>query len=184
MHVDTDWVAGMCFAELTRVQQFIKESAWHDKERCFEPVQLPTQRKTATVIDLTAEAMLTQGLRRALAKANPIIVGEESLLSQGRGLGGHNGIALLLDAIDGTSLLEHGLDSWCSAVTVFSPAGGQILASLVAMPSGVRYVATERGAWKLRRQGRGTEKMPLNGPSPQTDLASASVAFYGYRYGR
>lgn len=185
MTPDLKCLVGACAEEMMRVQRSVLDEAWHDPDRCFEPVRLERQGKPAKLVDLFAEASLIAGLRRRLRDFAPLIVfGEESLGLQRDGLSNHKGLAILVDAVDGTRLLEYGWNDWCSAATVFSPATREIVASIVAFPSGVAYFATSEGVGKCRTKGRGIQFGLVSGRPSKVGRANASIAFYGYRMKR
>jgi fructose-1,6-bisphosphatase/inositol monophosphatase family enzyme len=164
-----------CVKALGDTVRFIQRFQWEDAKRCFEPVQMPGQDKEATVIDIAAEAYLSSALRTALRGQDAVVIGEESLVGF---VPSRSGVAVLVDAVDGTRLLRHGWTSWCSAATVWRPETGEILASFVAEPDGVCYFATRGTIGKARLEARRIEFVPMTAPAP---TAGKTCAFYGYK---
>jgi fructose-1,6-bisphosphatase/inositol monophosphatase family enzyme len=172
-----DWTTlKRCVRAMTDTVRFIQRFHWENPKRCFEPVQLPCQEKAATVIDIAAEAHLSSAFRAALHGWDAVVVGEESMAGFASG---HSGLAILVDAVDGTRLLQHGWNNWCSAATVWRQQTGEILASFVAEPDGVCYFATRSRLGKARLMGRQIEFVPMTAPA--TTAGGKSCAFYGYK---
>jgi fructose-1,6-bisphosphatase/inositol monophosphatase family enzyme len=184
MNIHTDQVIESCVKVLLKVQREALELVWQDPMRCFEPIYLENQQKPAAVVDVVAEWRAAEGLRRCLGKVNPLVIGEESLRQGFERLDTHTGLVVLLDAIDGTRLLECGWDDWCSAVTVIDGAQRRIICAVVVLPSGVSYFASPSGAGKLRSRGGTFERQTLSVPSIEPTRSKASIAFYGYRQPR
>lgn len=170
-----------CITELQQIQQDVRDAAWRDPRHAFEPIYLAHERKHAAVIDIFAEWRAIEALLRRLRSLRPLILGEESLHYGFKSLASHTGVVVLLDALDGTRLLEHGWSDWCSAVTVMRPSTAELICSVVLFPSGVAYFATDRGAGKCRRGPSGREFARVSGPSDVASCHDATVAFYGYR---
>jgi fructose-1,6-bisphosphatase/inositol monophosphatase family enzyme len=161
-------------------QRDILECAWSDPTRCFESVYLDAQGKLVKACDLVAEWKAVEMLRSRMNIRDALIVGEESLARMCGALGTQTDLTILLDVIDGTRLLEHGSDGWCSAAVAFLPPTGEIIASVVMLPSGVAYCASAAGAWKCRLRHGAIQVMPLSGPSARRSCGEVSIAFYGY----
>src|SRR5262249_29310071 len=139
MQYDEHYIIEECIRGLTKVQHEIFDTVWQDPRRSFEQIFLGRQRKAAAVVDVVAEWRLAEQLRRSLRKLNLLVIGEESLHNGFGELAGHTGLVALVDAIDGTRLLECGWDGWCSVVTVLAPSLRDIVCAVVAFPSGISY---------------------------------------------
>ena len=135
-------------------------------------------------MDLVAEWEVAEGLTRRLRKHHPIVIGEESLRDGFKPDHHHRGHTVLVDAVDGTRLLEHGWSDWCSAVTVFNSASREIICAVVMLANGVCYFASSERTGKCRRIGRSLDYGEISGASLETSRSAATIAFYGYRPSR
>lgn len=153
--------------------------------------------KPALRIDLDAEDTFERELRshRRQTFKKISFYGEERLDNPNLDLRKEPGTCALVDAIDGTDLLERGLGNWCSAAVFFNPTAPpkrRILASYVAVPSSsvptnyrysdiyystaddIRVVhVTSTKDIKTRRS--------VFGPSKIGSLKKASICFYGQK---
>jgi fructose-1,6-bisphosphatase/inositol monophosphatase family enzyme len=89
-----------------------------------------------------------------------------------------------IDAVDGTDLLSKGLHNWCTAIFFFVP-GHRILASLVGVPSGAVYYASEGGAFKTEAiEGEiRTKELEIEKDQRPRMVRNASICFYGQKAG-
>ena len=165
---------------LRDVQREIREDVQGDAKAAFERITINGLGKQAVVIDITAERSLGRHLRRRLARFDPLVLGEESLRDPGLDLTGLDRLVILVDAIDGTDLLERGFGTWCSAVTMFHPASRRILAAMVALPCGTVYAANERSE-TVKYEPKSAKPILVSGPDTCTGLQDASIAFYGQK---
>ncbi len=111
-----------------------------DPENSFEQLRQTQTGKKLLRLDINAE----DSFQRLLHKyqkgrfASIQVLGEERLRNPDLNLRGRDGVLALVDAVDGTDLVERGLSNWCSGVVFFAPSnrkGKRILASCVAVPT-------------------------------------------------
>jgi len=88
-----------------------------------------------------------------------------------------------IDSIDGTDLMVRGLSNWCTALFVFRP-NDRVIVSLVGMPDGVVYYASEEGAGKLwipkGESNKKSKKLSIHRNRAKR-LENASICFYGQK---
>jgi fructose-1,6-bisphosphatase/inositol monophosphatase family enzyme len=146
-------------------------------------------RKPALRIDLNAEFIIEDAIREwdednGHSLELMEVLGEESLRDPTLNLMGKEGVYALVDAIDGTDLLERGLGNWCTTGVFFRPndiEAKRILAAFVGLPTGEIYYATadDNNASVIRSE----EDPPtgVSGSSGVTSVRDASVCFYGQK---
>ncbi|MDR3548543.1 MAG: hypothetical protein P4M11_09835 [Candidatus Pacebacteria bacterium] len=136
-------------------------------------------RKGMLGLDHTAE---TACRKRFLSKfkENLQFVGEESLSSFARW--NDERYCVLVDMVDGTDLLEMGLNLWCSAIIIFDRLDRRIIGSVIGLPSGEVFHAQEgeNGA-NIRVDDR---DYSVSGCSDVTKLQDARICFYGQKLDR
>lgn len=146
--------------------------------------------KLALAYDILAETWANSELHKRLPRYKPVIVGEEfgdEFLTKALDFSGRDQLIVLLDMIDGTDLFERNLGNWCSAMVFFHPAeqdpAKRIIAAFVALPDEAIYYARRdrAGVSKVQLQSRGNMMASITGPSSVTDIAEASMAFYGQK---
>jgi len=111
------------------------------------------------------------------------VFGEERLRDETLDLTLQSHICVLVDALDGTDLLERGLGNWCCAAVFFYPSGKpgeRIRAAVVGLPSSEIYFASadESSAWVEERVGKRRE---VHGRSGVTALKDATICYYGQK---
>ncbi|MCL4806839.1 MAG: hypothetical protein KJ062_03440 [Thermoanaerobaculia bacterium] len=159
-----------------------------DPDTALEEVSVGKRRKRALRIDTGAEDSFAWKLARYLrgSCSRIEVLGEERLRSPDLNLAGRTGIVALVDAIDGTDLLERGLSNWCCASIFFRPAaapGSRILAAFAGLPDGSVYFATADTDGARVARGPSSQEEGVRGPSRVRRLAMASVYFYGQKLG-
>ncbi len=143
------------------------------------------RRKRALRLDSNAEDTFERELRTYHNGqfANVAFYGEERLRDPSLDLSGSKGITVLVDAVDGTDLVERGLFNWCTASVFFAPsrpAGQRILASFVGLPSGeVYYASADSPIAYVKR--RSQEPVEVKHPSANVNVEDASICFYGQK---
>lgn len=142
--------------------------------------------KEALRVDLDAEDTYEEALHtdRGRAFADILLFGEERLSNPKLDLTAEPGIVALVDAVDGTDLLERNLGNWCCASLFFQPsrpAGSRILAAVVGLPSRTTYyaLATSSEVHVMRKRDGRPER--VHGTSGVESLAAASLYFYGQK---
>jgi fructose-1,6-bisphosphatase/inositol monophosphatase family enzyme len=143
-------------------------------------------KKRALRVDLDAEDNFEEILHTYLNGrfASVSFYGEERLGSQKLDLSSETGIVALVDAIDGTDLLERGIGNWCCASLFFQPSakkGNRIRAAFVGLPNRSVYYASDREEGVFVVRGRQDEAVRAAGPSDVKTLARASMYFYGQK---
>lgn len=175
--------------QIIRVHRFIRRSVAASPAGAFESYFFETSRglKPLTVVDLFAERMFMDIVHTHFGSDRILVLGEESL-REDVDLTNEDRTCVLIDMIDGTDLLQRGFSNWCSAVAVFSPRERRIEGAYVALPNQHLYFATASvpGAWKIPLSDsalRGARARPeaLPGPSPDVDLAHATVCTYAQK---
>lgn len=164
------------------VDQVLADVA-RDPENYLSSVDI--HHKKALRLDLNAEDTFERELRRYHNGQfrNVAFYGEERLRDPSLDLNGRRGVVVLVDAVDGTDLVERGLSNWCSASVFFSPTSPKskrILASFVGLPSGEVYYATADSdtAYVKRRSQPPSE---VNHPSTNVNIEDASICSYGQK---
>lgn len=160
------------------------------------------KRKQALRIDMDAEDSFSDELLRRVPGIT--VYGEERLADESLDLANQRGTFALVDAVDGTDLLERGLGNWCTTAVLFQPRakrGERIVAAFVGLPTGDVYFASrahpgasvqhevdvplKRSRTKKRAPISATDKRIIErevyGPSPKKTLRAASVYFYGQK---
>ncbi len=156
-----------------------------DPESTLEETQ-PGGRKRALVIDLIAESSFKKYLRtwRNGLFRDIAFYGEERLRDRDLNLSEANGLCVLVDAIDGTDLLERGLSNWCCASVFFKPTeepGRRIQAAFVGLPNGRVYYATHESVVAFVETRSTKPHRAVAGPSGIKRLLDASLCFYGQK---
>lgn len=156
-----------------------------DSESSLEPIQ-PGGRKRALLIDAIAEVSFKKLLRTHHGGVFRDIAfyGEERLRDGKLDLTGEKRLCVLVDAIDGTDLLERGLNNWCCASVFFRPneaPGRRIQAAFVGLPNGRVYYATCDTGEVLVQAKQSKPARLAAGPSGIRDIRHASVCFYGQK---
>lgn len=169
----------------------ILQDAEDDPDNAFGRVTLE-HGKGALRLDVNAE----DGFNRELHKYQTQrfkrikVYGEERLRDKKLDLSSHKGIVVLVDAVDGTDLVERGLCNWCTAAVFYKPSnkrGKRLLAAIVGVPSGDIYFATaETDGAMVRRASRNDDEVsikdsPVGGMSNVACVADASICFYGQK---
>jgi fructose-1,6-bisphosphatase/inositol monophosphatase family enzyme len=132
--------------------------------------------KDALAIDLDAESASKAYFLR-MFPSQVQVLGEETLTSFKKWQ--DEQYCVLLDMVDGTDLVEMGLNLWCSAVVIFDRVNAKILGSVVGLPSGHIYHAREgQEGGRVRIEG---EDYLLEGCSNITAIKHARIAFYGQK---
>lgn len=179
----TDAGIKACKVAVQRVNDEIKD----DPDTALEPLRIGRRLKRALRIDASAEDNLKAAVKAYKSRVFRKIsfYGEESLKDTSLDLAKTSGVCALMDAVDGTDLVERGLGNWCSDVVFFAPGepeGKRILASIVTLPNGDTYYASRdaEGAFAQKR-GNGKKPMPMTSISKCRCLREASVCFYGQK---
>lgn len=146
--------------------------------------------KSLLTIDGIAEATVRDVLQRNARSRKIRVLGEESLKPNAEtNLTNEKGTVLLVDAVDGTDLLERGFGNWCAAAVFYTPSnspGTRIRCAFVATapPHSHIYWASDEsdGAFKVPMNGK-TNHAPsrVAGPSGVQSLTTASICFYGQK---
>jgi isopentenyl-diphosphate delta-isomerase len=168
----------------TVVTQVLADVA-RDPENYLSTAHIGKRHKKALRLDLNAEDTFERELRRYHNGqfADVAFYGEERLRDRSLDLSGSPGIAVLVDAVDGTDLVERGLSNWCAASVFFAPsrpAGQRILASFVGLPSGEVYYASAASPAAYVKRGN-QEPVEVNHPSGNLNIEDASICFYGQK---
>ena len=162
----------------------IWDSVERDPEFSFARVDL--KGKHALLVDVYAEKHFGKTLARYHGGrfSHIKLLGEERLADPHLDLTGEKGIYVLIDALDGTDLLERRLSSWCSAAIFFEPSGEpgrRILGAFVGLPNkDIYYSTSDRPGVFVRPAGRQSER-PVRGTTGATSLLEASLCFYGQK---
>jgi fructose-1,6-bisphosphatase/inositol monophosphatase family enzyme len=169
---------------LLKIVQQIQDDVAEDPATALSEVAVGKDRKKALRVDVNAEDSFVRRLRKFRSGnfASIEVHGEERLRDPALDLDGADGIFALVDAVDGTDLVERDLSNWCSAAIFFSPknpAGERILGSFVAVPSGKVYYSTAADDAAFVVDADGPRR--LAGPSSTRTLSEASVCFYGQK---
>lgn len=180
--------ADICRAGFHVVQYVIRQilsDVRDDPAVALSPVQVGADRKNALRVDINAEDTFQRELHKYRNRrySDIVVHGEERLRDRGLDLTGVPGVFALVDAVDGTDLVERGFSNWCSAAVFFCPshpAGQRILGSFVGMPDKSIYFARadEPHASVVVN---GEPARPLLGPSKVSALEQASLCFYGQK---
>lgn len=159
-------------------------------EEAFEILRIGDRQKKALAVDRSAERLFKKTINNYSKKRFSAVevYGEETLADPNLDLyelsKDETSVFALVDMVDGTDLLERGLENWCSAGVFFRPkamAGERILSAFVGLPSKVIYYATlNEDKVYVRSPGKRTDR-EVAGPSSNTRLENASVCFYGQK---
>jgi fructose-1,6-bisphosphatase/inositol monophosphatase family enzyme len=170
---------------ISLVLKEILDDVADDPDNALEQLSVGRRGKPALRIDVDAEDSFSRYLRRyddrRFSKVR--ILGEERLREPNLDLSDETRIIALLDAVDGTDLLERGMGNWCLAVIFFlppAPPGQRILGSFVGLPTGHIYYSVASDPRVHVKLGRGAPE-PVRGPSSVQRLADASICFYGQK---
>lgn len=165
----------------------INRSLQRNPGRALEPAKIGVRGKNALSLDAVAEFKFEEVLhgyhRGRFSKIE--VYGEETLRNASLELKPGDGPCVLVDAVDGTDLVERFMGNWCTAAVFYNPGndfGKKIMASIVGLPNLDVYFATsdEAGAW-VHRPGRGVQPTTVQGPTNVTAVEDASVCFYGQK---
>jgi fructose-1,6-bisphosphatase/inositol monophosphatase family enzyme len=157
-----------------------------DPETSLESLLIGRRAKPALRVDVNAEDTFKRELHKYQnGKFKHIkVYGEESLRNKSLDLSSKKELAALVDAVDGTDLVERGLSNWCSAAVIFNPRnpeGKRLVAAFVGLPSTDVYYATSESPEASVR--RGSANFPLAGLSKVKSIKQASICFYGQKAG-
>lgn len=165
----------------------IMEDVSADPETALEERPSP-RKKRALRVDLNAEDTFKRLLRKYKGrKFQGIKVhGEECLRDQNLDLSKEKQIVALVDAVDGTDLVEREMWNWCVALAFYNPAkppGKRIAACFVGIPgchspADVYFATSEKPGAFVRRK---SETVEVAGPTKVKSLESASICFYGQK---
>ncbi|MBL8552192.1 MAG: hypothetical protein JNJ73_19545 [Hyphomonadaceae bacterium] len=149
---------------------------WDEDPIGLESMLAPhiVDNKTATLFDMLVESECRNHFRRAFDEKLQVI-GEESLARSPK-WDAECEYGVLMDAVDGTDVLSMGLGLWCSAIAVVDLVNASILGTVVAIPSGTIYYASQKEEWAWRDEG-----ISLSGCSEVRALHDARIAFYGQK---
>jgi fructose-1,6-bisphosphatase/inositol monophosphatase family enzyme len=142
--------------------------------------------KAALRIDLDAEdtfERVLHGFRNGSFKSI-VMLGEERLTEPSLDLSAEKGVVALVDAVDGTDLLERGLGNWCCASLFFQPskpAGSRILGAFVGLPNRNIYYASDAEEGVLVTRPKQRAPVAVRGTSGLIDISKASAYFYGQK---
>ena len=158
-----------------------------DPDVALETLRIGERLKKALRIDASAEDNLKGAVKQFRNNIFRRIqfYGEESLKETSLDLSKLTRTCALMDAVDGTDLVERGLGNWCSDVIFFLPSeqpGRRIIASVVALPNGNIYYANrdQDGAFVIRNGNR-KKPLRLTAISKCRALKDASICFYGQK---
>jgi len=180
--LDVSAIIDATLSTIQRVQKETLEEILRDCAGAFEAATIGTRAKPLLAIDLVAERNAARELYRRFRGCGVLILGEESLRDENLDLTNENRLVALLDMIDGTDLLEHGLSNWCSAVVFYYPPRREIVAAFVGLPDDGIYFATKDSCRPLKYRYRGTPHLvPVTGPSHVQSVENSALAFYGQK---
>jgi fructose-1,6-bisphosphatase/inositol monophosphatase family enzyme len=174
-----------CIHVISSVLREIASDLADDPDTALEQLSIGRRSKPVLRIDVGAEDLFSRYFRRYDDRrfAEIRILGEERLRDPDLDLSGETRIVALLDAIDGTDLLERGMGNWCLAVIFFLPtasSGQRILGAFVGLPTGEIYYSVADDPGVYVRVGREASRT-VRGPSGVRQLADASICFYGQK---
>jgi fructose-1,6-bisphosphatase/inositol monophosphatase family enzyme len=146
-------------------------------------------REVDQVAELTARNTLYKSFDRTQYRDSLAVWGEESITGRDLDFSSEHRTVALLDMIDGTDLLNRGLENWCSAMVFFYPPERQILATLVGVPSNYVYVASPRdGCFKMKLCDKTHFMSALDQKAmirlfrnSEASLEDAGICFYGQK---
>ena len=121
-----------------------------------------------------------------------VVHGEERLNDDDLDLSQERNTLCLVDAVDGTDLLERNLSNWCCAAILYTPSnqpGKRIGACAVGLWDGSVYIAADDNSQvfvKYNRLGhsgnvRSDEWSPIREMQEPRKLEDASICFYGQK---
>lgn len=155
-----------------------------DPNNAFTRVEIGEPPKKALRVDIGAEDTFARALHRYQQHnfSGINVYGEERLRDANLDLTSEQNTCVLVDALDGTDLLERGIGNWCSASVFFCPAnppGEQIRAAVVGLPTGEVYYASAdlQDAWVRE----GDNIRVVKGCSGVKSLRRASICYYGQK---
>jgi fructose-1,6-bisphosphatase/inositol monophosphatase family enzyme len=149
-------------------------------------IRVKGKRKSALRVDITAEDTIVQIISQKFGEAISIVGEEHGELES---VHFDTQICAIVDAIDGTDLLELGIPLWCCAIVFFNSEKPEILVSVVGLPTGEIYVARcdDEGAFVARKATKAksaklqAQLEKVRGPSRKIEFADARVCFYGQK---
>ena len=164
----------------------IQSDLIQDPERALEEVLLGKRHKKALRIDVNAEDSFCRQLRtyRSHKFSGVTIHGEEDLRDPELDLTQQTGLVVLVDAVDGTDLVERGLHNWCTAAIFYKPTnekGRRILGAFVGIPPRMVYYAIAGDDKVYVQNSRSGSPVTAKGGSSVKRLRDASVCFYGQK---
>lgn len=179
--------------QLIAVHEAVRDTIENNPE-AFTVIQ--NREKRLAAVDLMAEHQLIRNLNRDFTnqvdgrkRRSVYVVGEETL-SEGTDLAGRRETCVILDAVDGTDLLQRGFSNWCSAAVVFDAIERSILGAYIATANDGIYYA-ERGVegvrkveWEEGPEGLKVFHASLSGPNAGRRLEQASVCAYAQKADR
>src|SRR3972149_3264495 len=104
-------------------------------------IHLGDKEKDALALDEVAESKCGTEINTRFG-GHIKVLGEETLGNK-KDLSHEKNIWAITDMIDGTDLLEMGIELWCSAIVFFDPKVPEILVSVVRMANGEIYFASK-----------------------------------------
>ncbi|BBB64227.1 hypothetical protein UNDKW_5954 (plasmid) [Undibacterium sp. KW1] len=158
-------------------------------EICLAEMTNKRTGKSGLRIDNGAEDEIRSVLELKLGN-KIVIIGEESLVSTDTimtNLVPHGSIAALIDPIDGTDLLELGIENWCCAGILFDPHVPAILGSVIAQANGDIFFAStsdpDAKVWATKA-GDSNETIisrKMRGPGTCKEFNESVISFYGQK---
>lgn len=180
----------LCVAGIEVIKSVVRQIIFDsesDPETAFEQVRLGKRAKPALRVDLGAEDSFARGIHKYKNHRYECIhvLGEERLADEHIDLTSRSGDLVLVDALDGTDLLERGLGNWCSAAVFYrptNPVGKRIIAVVVGVANGDVYFSSIDNPTVSVSQKDGSARSVYGPVSAQT-LESATICFYGQKIG-
>ena len=178
--------------EIKTVIAYLKNQAYLDPSKNFEPLKSGITNKKMVFIDKAAEMLLAEKLKQIFCPEYDVSVyGEESLglkhIVKSGDLGRFSQvieekekITILLDAIDGTDLYLKNLGNWCTAVLIYTEKEKKILGSFVGLPSGTVYFSTDdiKGVAKINAEWK---MSAVSAASSKLDFKTITLSWYGQK---
>lgn len=190
----------LCTAGLFVVRKVVRtilKNVVRSPESALEEQWSVRRRKMALRVDLDAEDnfFMYLGDYRHQRFSDIRRLGEECIDDPNLDLTGEARDCALVDALDGTDLLERGLFNWCAAAIFFRPTaerGKRILGSFVGLPTvssnpkesdklsvDVYYATADEEEAYVKRGSK--KPVRVEGCSRITRLRDASICFYGQK---
>lgn len=171
------------------VKRAVKEvifSVRDDPDSALEKVLIGERKKPALRVDVIAEEFFKRELHKYKNRRfkHIKVYGEENLRDAKLDLSAQKETLALVDAIDGSDLLERGFWNWCTAAIFFNPSKPEkkrITAAIVGLPSGEVYYATSDNEEVFVRRVGEKVPTPVGGCTKVKSLKRASICFYGQK---